>query len=164
MSGRIQQLGRHLGYVVFSNAIYGVALYWLVTWLAGYSLALAYLGNLAMIAAGLAYDAWGIRYLTSAAYLEKLKGSGDYASTRWLLSYYVSFKAVLYLFYAMVMVIWQVVTLGGIAVAQDFGVFLETTGYSVLIVIAVDEFTERYSQGRAKAAKGLSRLRKLSGE
>lgn len=175
MSDRMRRLLGHLGYVVSSNILYGVALYWLVRCLAGYSLAHAYLGNLAMIAGGLALDTWMFKTYMSAEFVEHIRKVSvkthgivdvtvELKGLRWLADYYVSFKAVLYLFYAVLMVVSQVINLGGLTVDDGIAVFLQTTDYSLLIVIAIDEFFERYSQGRRRATRAFRALHKTLGE
>ena len=154
-------------YAVSTNIIYGCILYFLVTWLARHSLLYAYIGNLVMVALGLAMDIYVLKYFTSPKIVAEIKkekhAEQNYRVLHWFICNYISFKAMLYLFYAFLLIASQIINFGNITVGEDLNNFLRTTDYSILIVIAVDEFIERFSQGRKNAEIALEKLRACSG-
>lgn len=164
MSNKVEKIVRYVVYAVLTNIVYGFTLYFLVTWLARYSLLYAYLGNLAMVALGLAGDLFLLKGLTSQKYVEQLKteatGEKEYQAMQWLLQNYVSFKAMLYLFYALLLFVSQVINFSDVAVSEDLGNFMRTTDYSILIIIAFDEFGERFTQGTRRAEVELNNLKR----
>ncbi len=164
MSHKMKRIGRYFVYAVLTNAIYGCILYFLVVWLARHSLLYAYIGNLVMVALGLAGDIFVLKALTSKKYVAVLKkektGEKEYQAFQWLFNNYVSFKAMLYLFYAFLLIASQIINFSNIAVGRDLENFMRTTDYSILIIIAIDEFIERFSQGRKNAETALETLRK----
>lgn len=164
MSNKMKRIGRYLAYAVLTNTIYGFILYFLVIWLARHSLLYAYVGNLVMVALGLAGDVFVLKSLTSQKYVTALKkektGEKEYQAFQWLFDNYVSFKAMLYLFYAFLLIASQVINFSNITVGENLENFMRTTDYSILIIIAFDEFIERFSQGRKNAEIALGKLRK----
>jgi hypothetical protein len=150
--------------MIATNIIYGCILYFLIVWLAGYSLLHAYIGNLVMIALGLAADRMMLRYYTSpklmAAIRREKNAEQNYRLVQWLIENYISFKALLYLFYAILLISSQVINFGNIEISEALNSFLRSTDYSILIVIAFDEFFERFTQGRKNAEKTLREFKK----
>lgn len=164
MLSKMKRIGKYVAYGISSNVLYGLILYSLVTWLARHSLLYAYVGNLAMVALGLAGDIVILKSLTSQKYVTLLKkeknGEKEYQAFQWLFDNYVSFKAMLYLFYAILLIASQIINFSNIALGEDLTNFMRTTDYSILIIIAFEEFVERFSQGRRNAEIALERLRK----
>ena len=164
MSSKMIRISKYLAYAVASNAIYGFILYSLVTWLAGYSLLYAYLGNLALIALGLAIDELILKAFQSEKLVMQIKKDKDseknYRFSQWMLGNYVSFKAILYLFYAFLLIASQIIDFNHTIVGGDLGNFIRTTDYSIVIIVAFDEFGERFSQGRRKAETASEKFEK----
>lgn len=164
MSNKMKRIGRYIAYVVLTNAIYGFILYFLIIWLARHSLLYAYIGNLVMVALGLAGDVFILKYFSSQKTVAEIKkeknAEQNYRILSWYIDNYISFKAILYLFYAVLLIASQIINLGNIAVGENLNNFLRTTDYSILIVIAFDEFIERFLQGRRNSEVALEKLRK----
>ncbi len=164
MSNKIKRLGKYVAYAVSTNVIYGAILYFLVTGLARYSLLYAYIANLGMVALGLTLDILILRYFASPKLVEEIKGEKDmeknYRLVRWYIDNYISFKAMLYLFYAILLIGSQIINFSNISVGENLANFLQTTDYSILIVLAFDEFFERFVQGRKNAETVLEKFRR----
>ena len=164
MSNIIKRIGKYLAYAISTNIIYGLILYFLVTWLARHSLLYAYVGNLVMVALGLVMDICILRYFSSQKIVAEIKkeknAEQNYRVVRWYIDNYVSFKAMLYLFYTFLLIASQIINFSNIAAGENLENFMRTTDYSVLIIMAYDGFCERFSRGRIKAETALETLRK----
>ncbi|MCL2787579.1 MAG: hypothetical protein FWD59_03680 [Micrococcales bacterium] len=148
MPSRTVRIARHTGYALFSNVIFGLAVYFSYLGLSRYSLLLAYFGNLALIALALAIDEYSIRLLQSRRLFEETKA--DHRQLRLLVDSFVSFKTVLYLFYILVLVLSQIVDFYPSLVGGQLGGFLLANRYSVVLVVAFDKLIGQFSQDREK--------------
>lgn len=164
MPGKMKRIGRYLTYAVFSNAVYGLILYFLVTWLARFSPLYAYIGNLAMVALGLVADILILKTFTSPKYISQMKqlkeAEKEYRILQWTFDNYISFKAMLHLFYAILLMASQIINFSNIAVGENLDNFMRTTDYSIVLIIAFDSFSEQFSHGRKDAEIALKKLRK----
>ncbi len=163
MSDQLKRIGNHAIYMAVSNVIYGFALYSLVAWLARRSLLYAYIANLVMVALALAMDRFMLKYFASPKIVAEIKreknAEQNYRIVRWFMDNYISFKATLYLFYAVLLIVSQIISFGNITIDDNFNNFLRTTDYSILMVIAFDDFFERLSQGRRNAETALEKFK-----
>ena len=166
MLNRIKKIGRHLLYAVFSNIIYGLILYHVCTWLAGYSLLYAYLGNLVLIIAGLALDELIYKMYRSKNLVVQLKKEKDieknYRLIQWHMDSFVSFKAVLYLFYIVVLVFSQIIEFSPAPnlVGEDLGNFILTTQYSIVLLVALDMLIGQFAKDKEKMSKTIAEFKK----
>lgn len=165
---RIKQLGMHLVFIVFSNAIYGVILFSLTTWLLGFSLVYAYLGNLLLIIAGLVLDRFSLSTMEPkrlAEDLRKIENEGAGSRVVWfLLTSFVSFKAILYLFYMIILVVTQVAAFNPGLVSESVASFLLINQYSLVLLIALDGFSTHFSKDRKKMAETTAELKEYLSE
>ena len=97
-------------------AVYGVVLYFLFTWLAGYSLLYAYFGSLVLMILLIAAEEYSIRIMESDDTLKKMseqaaqKGREDfYRSQAEGFVYNTSVKTILYLFYVFILIFSKIV-------------------------------------------------------
>ena len=159
MSGRMRQLGRRVAYAVFSNILYGFIVYFTFMWLVGYSLLAAYLGILVLIVAALAIDEFTLRMYQSTKLIASIKKDKNpaqaYRQALGLLESFVSFRVVLYLFYALVLVFSQIVEFssGSITVGGRLGDFLLITRYNILLIIAFDMLTGQFAADKRRLRK-----------
>ena len=62
MSETIGKIINYVLYVLLSNVIYGLLIFFVFTWLVRYSLLYAYLGNLSLIIIGLGMNELGLTF------------------------------------------------------------------------------------------------------
>jgi hypothetical protein len=169
MLNKIKQIGKYALFIVLTNIIYGLILYFVFTWLAGFSILLAYFGNLALIVAGLVLDELSIRGLESEMTAEKIKTEKEkrqyYSMVRWLAGSYVSFKTVLYLFYIIILVASQIIAFNPALVSENLGNFVLANNYSILFLIAIDMLIRQFSKDRVRIKQISEKLREsLTGD
>jgi len=126
------------------------------TWLAGYSLLYAYFGNLALIIVAIASDEFAFKIYESAMqskkYLAQLEKDWFF---NFFLDSFISFKAILYLFYIFVLVTSQVVGFTSTSLNSNLENFIIANRYSILLLIAADQLFGQFSKDK-------KRIRKLS--
>jgi len=129
-------------YGLVAGVLWGFLMYFAFEWLAGYSLLLAYLGNILLIIVALAADeltfSMYTRAFQSEAALRELEKSRFF---RLFLGAFVSFKAILYLFYILIMLLSQIVTYYPTLVHENVTNFIVANEYSILILVAIDLFS-----------------------
>ena len=153
MSNKIKQIGKHLFYILWSNVIYGLILYFLFTWLAEYSLLYAYFGNLSLIIIGLAIDAYFLKILQSKKLMMQLKEENDaknYRLIQRLVDSFVSFKTILYLFYVIILIFSQILTINPTFVGENISNFILANNYSILFLIAFDMLLGQFSKDKER--------------
>lgn len=163
MAGKVKRISMHLLFLIFSNTIFGLVLYFLTTWLAGYSLVYAYLGNLAFIVLGLALDAFALKALDPKSIATDLETERNKeASLRlvWLyLDSFISFKTALYLFYIIILVVSQLAVFNPGLVGEDMGNFLHVNQFNLVVLIAFDRFTVHFAKDREDMARASEELK-----
>jgi len=157
---------RRVGSILLSllfYAIYGTILYFFTTWLAGYSLLFAYLGNLALIVLVLVADELTIKSVQSEKFLIKMEREKDpekyYQSVQLGLNNNVSFKTDLYVFYIFILIASQVVEFYPTLVGEGLVTFLLTNSYSILLLIAFDMLIGQFTKDRERTKKILEELK-----
>ncbi len=157
MSAKLKRLCRYTIYAILTNAIYGLILYFLTTWLAGFSLLYAYLGNLALIIWGLMMDEYVYKMYQSKKLVRQIKREKDadtnYRIILWLIDSTVSFKAVLYLFYICIVIAAQIIDFYPSAVSENLGNFVFSIRYSILILMAFDMLIGQFVNDRKRMKK-----------
>ena len=143
-------------------ATYGVVLYFLFTWLAGYSLLYAYFGSLALMIIMIASEEYAIRVMESDDTLKKMseqaaqKGRENfYRSQADGFVYNTSVKTVLYLFYVFILIFSKIVEYNPALVNESIGAFILENSFSILMLIALDRLF-------GQAARDRERMRKLA--
>jgi prepilin signal peptidase PulO-like enzyme (type II secretory pathway) len=143
-------------------AVYGVVLYFLFTWLAGYSLLYAYFGSLVLMILLIAAEEYSIRIMESDDTLKKMseqaaqKGREDfYRSQAEGFVYNTSVKTILYLFYVFILIFSKIVEYNPTLVNEDIGTFILENNFSILMLIALDRLF-------GQATKERERMRKLA--
>lgn len=133
---------------------------WFVcVWLAGYSLLYAYLANLALLILGLVLDEFTMKTFLSQKTISEIRRFETREKERnrtlikSLMSSYVSFKATLYLFYMVILVLSQIIRFIPDLAGLDLKNFLEATQYSILILVAYDMFSSQFFRDRRKMRK-----------
>ena len=157
MLTKAAQRFRYLLYALITNIIYGFILYYVCTWLAGYSLLYAYLGNLALIVMGLAMDEYTLKIYRSKKLVEQIKNEKDkemnYRLVLWAMESFVSFKTVLYVFYILIMILAQVADFYPALMSGSLGNFILTTQYSIVLLVAFDMLAGQFSKDRKRMKK-----------
>ena len=153
---RAVQLAKYMAYIILGGVLWGVLMYFVYTWLAGYSLTYAYLGNLALIIVALAADEYIFKlydiYMQSEEYLAAMKKSRFF---RFFLDAYISFKGILYLFYILIMICSQIIDFNASVIPEGLGRFISANEYSVLLLIAIDLFSGQFRKDKRRR-NGLS--------
>jgi hypothetical protein len=161
---KIKQIGKHLLFIFYSNAIYGLILYFAFTWLAGYSLLFAYLGNLALIVLGLAWDEFNQKWLQSKKAVLLLKKEKDieknYRFVQQLMDSFVSIKTALYLFYIIILIFSQILDFYPALAGGNLGNFILANNYSILFLVAFDMLIGQFSKDRERMKKISAYLKK----
>ena len=166
MKEKLKQIGRFILYIIWTNLVYGLILYFVCIWLARYSLLYAYLGNLVLIIIGLAIDEYILRFLQSRKLIKELKNEKDfeknYRAVQLMMDNFVSFKTALYVFYLIILVVSQIIVFNPelVPIGEDLGNFLYITEYSVLLLIALDMLSRQFSKDRARIGKISEKLEK----
>ncbi|MCL2150047.1 MAG: hypothetical protein FWH51_03840 [Dehalococcoidia bacterium] len=164
MPNRIKQIGMSLLSSLLSIAVYGIGLYFLTTWLAGFSLLLAYLANLVIIILGLTVDELGIRTYQSEKYVMRMKQEKDVEkSVSYLqrgLNIAVSFKTDLYLFYIFVLIVSQIIDFNPTLADEVFGNFIRIASHGILLLIALDMLIGQFTKDRGRMKELSAKLRK----
>ena len=154
MVNKIRQLSKHLIYILFSNIIYGLILYFMFTWLAGYSLLYAYLWNLALIIAGLAMDEYSHNLLQSKELVAQIKKDKDmqmdYRFIQWIMDSFVSFRTVLYLFYIIILAASQIIDSSPSLAGGNLAGFIHSNNYSILFLVALDMLIGQFAKDRER--------------
>lgn len=166
MREKIKNIANTVLFILLGNALYGVLLYFLVTWLAGYSLLFAYLGNLLFIFVLIVVDEFAIRRTLRAEsiYAEIIQikhAHGREAYLRflkWALTYRITFKTFLFVFYVAVLIFAQILKFYPSLVAADISNFINIIEYSVIILLALKDFGEEFSRDRDRANVRLAEL------
>ncbi len=163
---KIKQIGRHAVFIVCSNTMYGLILFFLTTWLAGYSLVYAYLGNLVLIVFGLMLDKWTLSIVEPgklAREFENVKEKDRELNVRlvnYFMDSFVSFKTVLYLFYMIILIVSQIAVFNPGLVNEDIGNFLYVNQYNLVLLIAFDRFVDRFTKDRKDMAQTSAEFKK----
>jgi len=159
MTKKLKRIGSYFLYILYSNALYGLILWYTCTWLAGYSLVYAYLGNLALIILGLLLDELTLRMYRSERTARDIKKEKNpekaLRALSWLTDSFVSFKASLYLFYLLLLIISQIIEFNPTLAGENLSNFILATKYSILLLVAYDLLLEQFSKDR-------KRMRELS--
>ena len=159
MSKKVIQIAKYASFIVLSATVYGLIMYLVYTWLAGHSLLLAYLGNLALIIVALVWDELNFKtyesLIKSKEALKELKGSRFF---RYILESFISFKAALYLFYVLIMVFSKIIESYPALLNEGLGSFIAANEYSILLLIAVDLFSGQFVKDRKRAGAVLKRF------
>ena len=159
MLNKMIKIGKHALYILISNVIYGLILYFGFVWLAGYSPIYAYFYNLALIIGGIAIDEYMITMLQSKKIILQLKDMQlkdkkdfeiNYHLIQRLVENYVSFKTVLYLFYVVILIISPIIDSNPALVGAELGNFILANHYSIMFLIAVDMIITQFSKDRER--------------
>jgi L-lactate permease len=156
MLNKLKKICRYALYVVLTNAIYGFVLYSICTWLAGYSLLYAFLGNLALIVLGLVLDELIHKMYRSKKIVTEIKKEKNrekvYRSMQWLMDSFVSFKTVLYVFYILFLIVSQIIEFSpALNLADgDLNNFILVNKYSILLLVAFDTLSGQFTKDRKR--------------
>jgi len=152
MQDKFKRAVKYVLYVVFSSGLYGVILYFVSTWLAGYSLLYAYLGNLVLIIIALASDNATFKVyesvMQSKKHVEELRKS---RFLRFQLDAFVSYKTVLYMFYIVILLFSQIINSGLLLINENLMNYISINEYGILLLIAVDLLIGQFTKDREKS-------------
>lgn len=156
MKNKIKKMGGHVFYIILSNTVYGVTLYFVVTLALKTSELLAYCINLGFIIMGLLLDRWIILKVYQpkklAEEIRKLEKEKDRALNnriiKWQLEYFVSFKTSLFFFYIFILLFSQLIKFKPELVGPEINSFINTIDYSVIILLAFKDFSEEFSKDK----------------
>jgi len=166
MSNKIKKILKYLSYILASNIIFGCIIYFTYTWLVGFSLLYAYLGNLALIILGLILDELAFKTYQSEKFVTAVKKEHrkeiekNYRIIQWQMDNFVSFKATLYMFYVLILIFSQIIEFYPTLVGENLENFILANSYSILLLIAFDQIIGQFSKDRRKAKDILVKLKK----
>ena len=165
MLGKFRKALKVLLYAVSSNAIFGSILFFSFTWLAGYSVLYAYLGNLALIIIGLLMDEHMVKSFQSkklAMQIRQIEKAKDreinYRIIKGVLNNFVSFKTVLYTLYILILILAQIIDFYPMLFNEDIRSFLLANNYSILIIVAFDLALGEFLRDRKKSKDVLEKF------
>ena len=159
MLNKFKKITGFLLYILFTNTIFGFILYYTFTWLVGYSPLYAYLGNLAFIILGLLMDDYVIKVLVRDLQLKKRAKKSEKALIISLLSSYISFKTVLYLFYIFILIISQIIKFYPDLLNEALGNFISANTYSILLLMSIDKIILQFIKDRSKMNEILEKFK-----
>jgi len=165
MLGKLKKALKVLLYAISSNVIFGSIIFFTFTWLAGFSILYAYLGNLALIIIGLLMDGHMVKSFQSkklVTQIRQIKNPKDrelnYRLIKGVLNNFVSFKTVLYTLYILILVLAQIIDFYPTLFNNDIRNFLHANNYSILIIIAFDLALGEFLRDRKKSKDTLEKL------
>ena len=161
MLSKFKKIIKYVLYFIYGSVIYGVILFLVYTWLAGYSHVFAYLGNLALIIFALATDDYMFKIYDTA--MQTKKYVEEFRKSRFLrfqLDSYISFKTTLYLFYIFILFFSQIINSSPALLNQDFLNFVSANEYGILLLIAVDLLTGQFKKDREKSRIYMEKVEK----
>jgi len=157
----LKKATKYLLYIILTNIIYGIILYNICTWLAGFSLLLAYFGNLVLIIIGLSLDEQNLKMMQSKKIIDDIKKQNEknqkinFNLFQLIFESFISFKTILYVFYIFILIISEVISLNLITLNNDLEKFILANRYSILLLIALDQVIGQFSKDR-KRIKGVA--------
>ena len=154
MQSKLKKIGKYIIFLLWSNVFYGLAVYFVFTWLSKYSLLYGYLGNLALITIGLIWDEYTQKMLQSPKIVEQIKEeknkSINYRSLHWITDNFISFKTALYLFYLFILLYSQLITFNPSIAGEHLTNFIKANDYSILFLIGIDTLITQFTKDRKK--------------
>ena len=161
----IKAIFKYILYFLFGSLIYGVVLFLVYTQLAGYSLLLAYFGNLALIIIALAADNYTFKIYDTA--MQTRKHVEEFRKSRFLrfqLDSYISYKTTLYIFYIFILFFSQIISTNTVLLNEYLMNFISANEYSILLLIAVDLLIRQFSRDREKSNEYREKIEKYLAE
>lgn len=163
MKNKIKQTMTYVIYILISNFIYGVILYFLITYSLMHSKLTAYLVNLGFIIICLLLDIFTKKQLANtkklAIKIESLKNEKDQIRNRqyirWVLKNYVSFKTSLFFFYIFILLFSQILNFEPTLANAKIRDFIHIIDYSVIILLAFKDFGEEFFKDRKVMQKNI---------
>ena len=163
MFNELKQMGKYLFFAVIANAVYGIVLYYVFTWLAKYSYLWAYLCNFVLIGVIFAIDEYTLKMLESEKLVMQLKKEKDPMKSFYILekglANFGSFKTDLYLFYIFILIFSQIIEFNPALVGKGLFDFITANSYSILFLIALDTLTSQFSKDRERMKGILDKLK-----
>jgi hypothetical protein len=161
MLEKIIQISKNLLFSLLAIVILGFVIYFLTSYLTGYSFLYAYLGNLLLIIIILVMDERILTYLQSEKFVLIMKKDikRNYRYIRNLESN-VSFKTDLYLFYIIVLIGSEIVNFYPTLVGDDIENFFLINRYNIVLLFAFDSLIEEYFKNKEKMKKISTKLEK----
>ena len=164
-SNKIKKIIRYVIFALISNVLYGLLLYFVFTWLAGYSILYGYFGNLMLIIIGLVWDEqnhklWQSEKLLTEIQANTLDATLGKQMLRLYLDAFTSFKTILYLFYIFILVFSQIIDFIPTLVNENIANFISANTYSILLLIAVDQLIGQFSKDRERMKRISAKLEK----
>jgi len=160
----IQRILKFILFALVTNIVYGIIIYFAFTWLVGYSLLLAYIGNLVIIVLALIVDELTLMFWQSSKLVALMKNEEDVEkSYNFIQKYFdgfVSFKTVLYLFYIIILVVSQIVEFYPTIISENVADFIFANRYSILILIAFDQLIRQFSKDRRRIRRIEAKLKR----
>lgn len=168
MLKKIIQRSKYIWSDVLFFVVYGVVLYFVFTWLAGYSLLYAYFGNLALIIMVLVLEEYSLKSVESKRIFKKLSEQKDweeaYHYVKKIIDNSTSYKTGLYLFYVLLLIFAQVIDFNPALVGEDIRNFILSNNYSILLLIAIDMLIQQTSREKKRLKKISAELEKYYAE
>ena len=162
MPDRIARIIKSILFILYTNVIYGFILYWVFVWLSGYSLLYAYLGNLALIIIGLVWDEYNQRLLRSEKLINMLKKEKDveknFRFLQMIINNFISFKTALYLFYAVILIVSQILSYSPALINTNIVNFIRANDYSILLLVAFDTIIANYIKDKQRMKETAQKL------
>jgi len=163
-ASQLKQFCKYLVYGLLAGALWGLLMYFTFTWLSGYSILLAYLGNVVLIIIALAADESTFKLYDQFLESDELVGELDKSRFFHLfLDAFVSFKAILYLFYILILFLSQIIDAYPGLVPASIEGFVHANNYSILILVAIDLFSGQLVVDKKRRTSLAGRFRERRG-
>lgn len=167
MLAKMKRAGGFLLYALLTNAIYGTILFMGFTWLTGFSQVIAHFWNLALIILGLVIDTSSKELIQTERLARQLRNEKEveqaHGIINWIANHFVSFKTILYIFYALILVVSPVIDLYPTILSESLTSFIQSNSYSILFVIAFDMIVAQMSKDSEDRKKMRDSWEKLKG-
>jgi hypothetical protein len=132
-------------------------LYFVFTWLAGYSLLYGYFGSLTFMAIMIVIEEYSTRTMESETWFKKVSEQKDreklLRSFSKGIEYNISTKTILYLFYVFVLIFSQIIENNPALAGEDLRIFILSNNHSILVLIAIDMLIGQVSKDRERMKK-----------
>jgi hypothetical protein len=163
---KYKMINKYLALDLAVMLIYGLVLYFGFTWIAGYSILLAYLWNFALIFCALLLDAYTLKMVYKdkvkrMEYVDLLiaKGYGAKKVYGMLTGGFLSFKTIIYLFYLFVLIISQIIDFNPTLITENIANFILANNYSILFLVAFDMLINQFKNDKERMDRISEELR-----
>ena len=88
----------------------------------------------------------------------------NYRLIQWIMDSFVSFKTILYLFYVVILIVSQVISINPTLVGENISNFIMANNYSILFLIAFDMLLSQFTKDKERMKEISENLKKSLAE